>query len=382
MRFLNQFRGIATFCVVVTVFVQTLTTVLATVSSLQADLAGWFLSVQWACLGLLALDGVVRAVWTPRRRLDYGNAKLRSHLRYLFTPFAVFDLLAVLPLWWTLRHPSTSALQPLWQLLPLLKLGRHSPAIATLGQVVYRERRALVASGTIMLTLLLFLSAIMYAVEREGQPEAFGSIPATMWWGIATLTTVGYGDVVPHSPLGRVIGAFVTVLGFGMFGLPAGILATGFAEEMKRQQFVSTWNLVAKVPFFDHLPAARIADIAGQLKSRHAEKGETIVREGDQADCMYFIAEGRIDIDLGTKTVQLHQGDFFGEMALIQQAPRNATVRAASKCHLLSLNIADFNRILEANDDLRQAVHEVVRQRAQVRRAASVAIALDDGDTR
>jgi len=364
LQYLLRLQDTAARTMVVVILIHVLAAMLATVQ-VSDGLAAVLLHTQWVCVLAFTGDWLVRAWVTSRRRLDYRSSPLKAQLRYLMGPLAVLDALAVLPVAWSLLQPGDGAVHAMLRVLPLLKLARHSPAVATLGSVFYRERRALLAAGTIMLTLLVFLSTVMYAVERTLQPEAFGSIPAAMWWGITTLTTVGYGDVVPHTSLGRVIGAFVTVLGFGMFGLPAGILASGFAEEMKRSAFVTSWNLVAKVPFFDHLPAQRIAEIVGQLKTRHANQGEVIVRAGDEAHSMFFLADGSVHIDVGGRTVQLNQGDFFGEIALLRRTERNATVTAAAKCLLLELDVVDFNRILAANADLRQAIEQVARERQE-----------------
>ena len=94
-----------------------------------------------------------------------------------------------------------------------------------------------------MMVLLLFASTGIYFLEREAQPDTFGSIPAAAWWALATLTTVGYGDVVPVTPLGKVLGGVVMLLGLGMFALPVAIIATGFTQESNRHQFVVTWSM-------------------------------------------------------------------------------------------------------------------------------------------
>ena len=105
----------------------------------------------------------------------------------------------------------------------------------------------------IMVILLILSSTAIYYVEHGVQPEKFGSIPAAMWWAIATLTTVGYGDAVPLTHLGRVIGGLVMILGLAMFALPVGIIASGFSTEIHRRDFIVTWGMVARVPIFAKL---------------------------------------------------------------------------------------------------------------------------------
>ena len=142
----------------------------------------------------------------------------------------------------------------------------------------------------IIAILLVFSSSIIYLLEKDAQPEAFGSIPEAMWWGLATLTTVGYGDIAPISAGGKVFGAFVMVLGIGMFALPAGILATAFSNEIRKREFVVTWNMVASVPFFSRLDAPRIAEIVDLLELSVLPAHATIIERGSKADAMYFLS--------------------------------------------------------------------------------------------
>ncbi|MCZ7662877.1 MAG: potassium channel family protein [Thermoleophilia bacterium] len=124
----------------------------------------------------------------------------------------------------------------LFRLLRVLKLARYSESLALLGRVFRAKKEELVVTLCAVLFLLFLASSFIYYVEHEAQPEAFSSIPAAMWWGVATLTTVGYGDVYPVTVAGKVLGAIVAMLGIGLFALPAGILASGFADEMRRKR--------------------------------------------------------------------------------------------------------------------------------------------------
>lgn len=162
-----------------------------------------------------------------------------GRLRYMVTPMAVVDLLAILPFYLPFLIEvdlRVARSLRLFRLLRLLKLARYSRSLQGL-QAVWRMRREeLVIAFSFAIVLLLVSSSVLYYVEHEAQPEAFSSIPAAMWWGVATLTTVGYGDVYPITPLGRVCGAVVAVVGVGLFALPAGILASGLSEQMDRQR--------------------------------------------------------------------------------------------------------------------------------------------------
>jgi voltage-gated potassium channel len=297
-----------------------------------------------------------------------------GRLRYLLSPLALIDLIAVVPTLVAVFSPLSTDQLWLLRALRVLKLLRYSSAVEVFAVVVSNERHQLRAALTIMLSLVVVLSCLVYLAEHEAQPDKFGSVPDAMWWGIVTLSTVGYGDIVPVTPLGRLVGAFSVVLGLGMFALPAGILASGFVEEMRRRNFVVTWNLVASVPFFQNLPATRIAEIAAVLQADHAARGEEIIRRGDSADCMYYLVSGEVEVLVGPSPVRLRAGDFFGEIALLTDLPRTATVVAATSCQLLILRMVDFRKILEAHADLREVISRVARERL-----ASTAAALAEG---
>ena len=160
---------------------------------------------------------------------------IAGRLRFMLTPMALIDLLAVLPFYLTALGfiaPDLRVMRALrlFRLFRLLKLGRYSTAMQTLGRACYARRGELISSLFVILILLLVSSSIMYFVESPS--ETFSSIPAAMWWGIATLTTVGYGDYVPTSDVGKVIGGVIAVLGIGVFALPAGILAGALHPSM------------------------------------------------------------------------------------------------------------------------------------------------------
>ena len=195
---------------------------------------------------------------------------------------------------------------------------------------------------TVFFVIFLVSATLSYIVERRAQPDAFGSIPLAMWWTIVTLTTTGYGDVVPVTAWGRLLAGLVMMSGIVTFALWAGIIANAFTEELRRRHFLQTWDLVTRVPFFRNLGAAAIADIVRLLQSQDASPGHIILREGDPGDSMYFIVDGQVAIDVKPHPVKLGPGEFFGEMALIFGAPRSATVVVTRPSILLVLDIADF----------------------------------------
>ena len=230
--------------------------------------------------------------------------------------------------------------------------------------MIARESRQLRSALFIMFMLILMASAALYLVERHDQPNAFGSIPSAMWWAVVTLTTLGYGDVTPVTVLGKVLGGCAAIFGVGMFALPASILASGFAEEMKRRDFLHTWRMVARVPFFAELDADQIAAIANLLRFMAASQGDVLIRTGEVGDRMFFIVSGIVNVDLekGRKAV-LEDGDFFGEIALLHRARRTATVTARSRCELLVLDLKDFRHLLQRTPKVAEAIAKTARER-------------------
>lgn len=347
--------------VIWTLLVSTVVSVVETGFIDDADLRPRFDMINYCAVAILTTDYGLRvaAFWW------HGETKPRpvAMLRFLTHPVALIDLMAVLPFYVFLLVPVPRDVEVIVSLIRFLKLARYSPALHSLGSVLMREWRALQAALYITCILLIGSSTVLYLVEREAQPGQFGSISKAMWWGIVTLTTLGYGDVVPMTWPGKVFGGIVALLGLMTFALPASILANGFGEEIRRRRFLVTWSLVAKVPFFAGMDAARIAELAARLHPKSIEPREIVIKAGDWADCMYFVISGELQGQNGANFFELRSGDYFGEIAIIDDRPRAATVVATTACELLVLTRNDFTLIINAHPGLREEVTRVARER-------------------
>jgi cAMP-binding proteins - catabolite gene activator and regulatory subunit of cAMP-dependent protein kinases len=269
------------------------------------------------------------------KRLPHWRARLKFALR----PMMIIDVLAILP--WYLHQivPMDLRVLRVLRLFRLLKLARYSPALQTLKRVVVHEYRAPLGALVVMMVLLLFASTFIYFLERDAQPDKFGSIPAAAWWALATLTTVGYGDVVPITPLGKMFGGIVMLVGLGMFALPIAILATGFSQESSRHEFVVTWSMVARVPLFSTMDVAEVAEITKLLYTRNVAAGANIVHAGEGGGAMFLIGSGEAVATVGPgRHVTLHEGDFFGEMALLERRRHKHDVVAKTVCRIYVLD--------------------------------------------
>jgi voltage-gated potassium channel len=238
-----------------------------------------------------------------------------------------------------------------------LSLVRGTSAFRLIGRVLQSEREPLLGVLAAFLVILFVAATGAYLLERDGQPGVFGSIQA-LWWGIVTITTTGYGDAVPATALGRLLSGILMVTGIGMFALWAGILANGFGQEIRRREFVRTWELVAQVPLFRSLGAGLITEISRLLRARRYPAGRAVMRRGEAGDAMFFIAEGELEVELADRRVRLQAGGFVGELALISGAPRMATVLATQASTLLVLEVAEFRELAASRPELMHALEQ------------------------
>lgn len=310
--------------------------------------------ILWCCLGFFAIELTIKC-W-PR-------AGAKAALGYLFTPVGIVDLLAVLPIpiGLLIGMPARSAwlLASLW----LLKLAPEVPGLSLLGRVIALEARSLASVFVIFLIVLVLSSVALHVLESADQPQQFGSLPASLWWAVTTLTTTGYGDAVPQTFLGRIIAGIVMICGLGVFGLWAGILATGFAAEHRRRDYLRNWNLVTSVPFLRDLDPPAIVDLTRMLRRIDLPEHSIVVRRGRPGDCMYFIVSGEVEVRLEPKPVRLGAGSFFGEFALLDSSPRTATVVTSQPSTFLILEVYDFHAFTAQHPELAEAIEKEAKRR-------------------
>jgi voltage-gated potassium channel len=190
-----------------------------------------------------------------------------SRRAYIFSPQGIIDFLAVAPLWIALVGLDDLRILIILRILRVFKFARYSSGMRSLLEVLSSERRALSGCLVILVCATLVSATAMHIVEGSVQPDKFGTIPDAMWWAIVTLSTIGYGDVVPSTALGRAVASVTIVAGLIMVALPVGIVATAFSEVIHRRDFIVTWSMLARVPLFAHLTAENIAHITHLLRA-------------------------------------------------------------------------------------------------------------------
>lgn len=347
--------------IIAIIAVDVLAAILASMPEIDVQF-GWLLTtIEIAAVTAFALEYAAR-LWSVVGHSLRDMTPARARLEYAFSALGVIDLLAFLPSAIALAIGDKTALV-LLGMLPFLKLVRYSTAMRSLLAALHAERRTLFGCVVILTGAVLLFASLLYAIEHNVQPDKFGTMPQAMWWAIVTLGTVGYGDVVPITPLGRTVTVVAIVVGFAMIALPVAIISTAFADEVRRRDFVVTWGMLARVPLFSHLNAADISDIMRLLRSQTIEAGEVLVRRGDAASSMYFITAGEVEIDLPSQLVRLSDGAFFGEIALLRRTSRSGTVTATRKTKLLVLDAQDFHALIERMPALAAHVRETAEAR-------------------
>jgi voltage-gated potassium channel len=343
-----------------------LSVILESVPEFDRQYRFYFLAIEYVAVAIFTIEYLLRIWVAPEHTPFSERSPTTARFAFVRSSSAIIDLLTILPVYVSFFLAADLRVFLILRLLRFFKLARYSAGIRTIVAVIEAERRGLLASGILLFGAVLFSATAMHIVEKDAQPQNFGSIPSAMWWAIVTITTVGYGDITPVTLGGRIIASVTMVMGFVMLGLPVGIVATAFAEEIHRREFVVTWSMVASVPIFRTLDATAIAEIMRYLSAQSVPAGTLIVRRGDIAQSMYFIAEGEVEIELPEKPVRLSIGQFFGEMAILHQTPRTANVRAAMPTKLLILDAYDLQTLIQRNPDIGEAIRQVAASRTEL----------------
>jgi voltage-gated potassium channel len=214
------------------IFANIVAIILESVKSIDDEYGPFFHSLEFFSVIIFSVEYVLR-LWTapenPKFQHPFGG-----RMKYALSPMALIDLFSILPFYIGFMKMDMRFIRIVrtFRLIRVLKIARYLKAL-NLIQAVLRERKEqIVLSVMFIVFLLVMVSTIMFYVEHEAQPEVFSSIPVTMWWGIETLTTVGYGDMIPATVLGKILGGMIAILGIGLFALPAGILSSGLTEHL------------------------------------------------------------------------------------------------------------------------------------------------------
>ncbi len=349
-----------TFSVVFT----TAITVLQSMPALRPAIAASALVALPLC-GIVFIAEFFLRIWTATESNRFSRTFPIFGKRgaYLLSFHGVIDLLACVPAVDLLAGIPATGWISVFGVISLFKLARYVTGLELVGAVIRNERQPLMASVLTLGLLLIVLSTCLFLIEHEAQPERFKSIPHTMWWGMVTLTTVGYGDMVPVTPLGRILGGMTMLIGIGMLAMPTGIIATGFASERQRRELLETWKIVSRLPLFQGLDASWIAEISGLLRTLVIPAHVIVISKGEFSTSLFFIVDGEVEVDLLPAPRRMKSGEFFGEAGLLHNKPRSATVTTVKPTRFLVLGLAEYQNLMSRAPALRKKLEEVASER-------------------
>jgi voltage-gated potassium channel len=321
---------------------------------------GFFYWFEAISVTIFAIEYGLR-LWVSAEDPRYGaSGAFWGRLRYALSPVMIIDFLSFAPGIVNIFIPSALDLRVLrlFRLLRLMKIARYSPALSTLVEVIMAERRALFGTLLLLLCVMVISAETLYVLEGPVQAN-FDSLPKAMYWAITTLTTTGYGDVVPVTPIGRLVAGITMIFGLALFALPVGIVATNFVTEIHRRDFVVTWSMISHLPLFEGFSAAAVSDVMNVLRSRMVREHAQLTLAGEQGTEMFFIISGSARAEYDRGAITLGPGDFFGETAVLANNPYDATVVARSSMRVLTLSTSDFLQLTRKHPKLKRRFETV-----------------------
>ncbi len=347
--------------IVTLIFLNILAFVAGTVPSVEAAYGAELHAFEVFSIVAFTIEYVAR-LWTAVEVPFLARlTPMRARTKFATTPIIIIDLLAILPFYFSLLVSVDLRVLRALRLLRFLKLSRYSPAMHTLTRVLSNERRALTGAGLLLMAAVLFASTGMYYLEADAQPDKFGSVPDAAWWAMATLTTVGYGDVVPITAWGRIFGSIVMIAGLCILALPVAIISTGFAQEVGRRDFVVNWSLISRIPMLSKLDAGEITRILPLLHAHNFPPLYEIIEPGDSSDAMYFLASGKVLMKGKNLERDFPTGSVFGAGAMLKNEIHASKFITQSKCRILKLYKSDFSRFEASNPSIAKHIREIAQ---------------------
>lgn len=195
-----------------------------------------FQAFEQFAFSVFSIDYLLRVWVAPEQNEDSKVSNIKQRLRYMITPMAIIDLLAILPFFLGFFITDDLLILRSLRLFRAFKLSRYARPMDILLSVMKYEATTFFSAFFILSITIIIAATGIHLVEGTEQPDAFGSIPKSLWWATVTLTTIGYGDVVPITLGGKLLGGVIAVSGITMAALPAGIMASGFTAEIERRR--------------------------------------------------------------------------------------------------------------------------------------------------
>lgn len=213
------------------IFVLVIANIVAVVLQTIPEFANWLTTplkyFKYFSIGIFSIEYILR-IWSCNLNTNYTDP-LWGRLRFALRPLVIVDLISILPFFipgcsLDLRH------------LQMFKMARYNQSLQRVIKIIKSQGQELLSGLILIAMLMIFSATILYYAEHTTQPKLFYSIPASMWWAIVTITTVGYGDIFPITLVGKVCAAVTAICGIGLFALPAGIMGAAFLDDVKKEK--------------------------------------------------------------------------------------------------------------------------------------------------
>ncbi len=317
---------------------------LETIPSIYTPFARLFKIFEEFSLAIYTIEYVAR-IWSATEDPRVAaRGEWRGRLTFALRPLMIVDFLAVMPSLVGQFFGFDLRVLRIFRLFRLLKLARYSQALQALLSVLLAERSALFASTILLLATMCFFGELMHLAEGTIQP-ALGTMPGAMYWAITTLATVGYGDIVPVTALGKFIAGCTMVMGLALFALPVGIIANGFVTGLSRRRFAITWTMLRRQPLFRGFDIEALNMILEVPTALIAREHAQITVAGKEALTFYLIVSGHACAEIGDNTEELGPGAIFGEEALHHSANYNQTVTAETDMRIVAFPGDELRRL-------------------------------------
>lgn len=332
--------------------------ILETVPEVYDPHRAFFASFETFTVYFFAIEYLIRlwaCVEDPRIGTDHP---ILGRLGFAARPMAAIDLLSFAPYFVTMLTGGALDLRALriLRLFRLLKLARYSQALPAMLSVLYAERRALIGSFILLLCAVCLSAEVMHVIEGPGQPNDFGTLPGAMYWSIATLSTVGYGDVVPHTYLGKLVAGITMIIGLLLFAMPIGIISLGFVNGLHRREFAITWSMVKRQPLFENFDVEAVSRIVDLMGARVIQEHARISTAGNPGEDFFLVISGRARAEDDIGAWELEPGDMIGDEVVAGARTYNKTITARSEMHLMVMPTEDMRRLCRKYPLLEQRV--------------------------
>jgi len=352
-------------CLIGLIVANVVAVALETIPYVDAGYHGALVAFERASLVVYFFEYLLR-LWScvedPRVKV---HGRIYGRVAFALQPLMVVDFLAFAPSILGIFFGLDLRVLRIFRLFRLLKLARYSQTLQALLNVLFVERSALLASAILLLAFTCLSGELMYLVEGSVQPKALGTMPGAMYWALTTLTTVGYGDISPVTPLGKLIAGVTMIAGLALFALPIGIIANGFVTGLSRRRFAITWSMLRRQPLFRGFDIETLTELLEVPTASVIREHAQVTVEGKDADEFYLIVDGVAHAEMGSEFWDLGPGDAVGAEALRHLAKYTCTVTAETDLRVMAFPADELRRLCRKYSALRERVETIARKSGQ-----------------